>query len=132
MIEDEATVKHFYRDPKGVRLQPANDAYEPILTTEAHVLGKVTGSVPEGLTLSATATSERAAFAIEAPETVGLGAAPVRSATHPGRWAHARGRRPRRLGGAHRPGARGVLVCWGRCRQPAEGGSPTAAALELS
>ena len=43
VIEDEATVKHFYRDAKGVRLQPANDAYDPILTTEAHVLGKVTG-----------------------------------------------------------------------------------------
>jgi repressor LexA len=42
-IEDEATVKRIYRDGGRIRLQPANDAYEPILVDEAHVLGKVVG-----------------------------------------------------------------------------------------
>ncbi len=43
VIEDEATVKRFFREPDGVRLQPENDAYEPIRTTEAQLLGRVTG-----------------------------------------------------------------------------------------
>jgi repressor LexA len=43
VIEDEATVKRFYRDKDGVRLQPENSAYKPIKTTEAKLLGKVTG-----------------------------------------------------------------------------------------
>ena len=43
MIEDEATVKHFYRDGEAVRLEPANDAYEPIVAPDAQVLGKVIG-----------------------------------------------------------------------------------------
>jgi len=43
MIEDEATVKRFYRDGEDVRLEPANDAYEPIVSREAQVLGKVIG-----------------------------------------------------------------------------------------
>jgi repressor LexA len=43
MIEDEATVKHFYRDGEAVRLEPANDAYEPIIAPDAQVLGKVIG-----------------------------------------------------------------------------------------
>ena len=43
MIEDEATVKRFFREGEAVRLQPANDAYEPIVSREAQVLGKVIG-----------------------------------------------------------------------------------------
>jgi repressor LexA len=43
MIEDEATVKRFFRDSDGVRLEPENDAYQPIKTTDAHLLGKVVG-----------------------------------------------------------------------------------------
>jgi repressor LexA len=43
MIEDEATVKRFYRDGEAVRLEPANDAYEPIVAPDAQVLGKVIG-----------------------------------------------------------------------------------------
>jgi repressor LexA len=43
MIEDEATVKRFFRESDGVRLEPENDAYQPIKTTEAHLLGKVVG-----------------------------------------------------------------------------------------
>jgi repressor LexA len=34
-IDGEATVKRFYREPRGViRLQPANDRYEPILVRD--------------------------------------------------------------------------------------------------
>ncbi len=41
MIEDEATVKRFYMEQGHFRLQPENDAYEPIITNEVVVLGKV-------------------------------------------------------------------------------------------
>lgn len=41
--DDEATVKRIYREPDGLRLQPENDAYEPIVTTDARVLGRVVG-----------------------------------------------------------------------------------------
>ena len=43
LIGEEATVKRIYREQDHVRLQPENSAMEPILTTEAKVLGKVTG-----------------------------------------------------------------------------------------
>jgi repressor LexA len=43
LIEDEATVKRFYREKDRVRLQPANKAYKPIRTRDAQVLGKVIG-----------------------------------------------------------------------------------------
>jgi repressor LexA len=43
MIEDEATVKRFYREKDRVRLQPANKAYKPIRTRDARVLGRVIG-----------------------------------------------------------------------------------------
>jgi repressor LexA len=43
LIGDEATVKRFYRDKNQVRLEPANKAYKPIKTTEATLLGTVTG-----------------------------------------------------------------------------------------
>lgn len=41
MIEDEATVKRFYKEKGHFRLQPENDAYEPILVKEVIILGKV-------------------------------------------------------------------------------------------
>ena len=42
MIDDEATVKRFYREADGgFRLQPENPAMEPIFTEEVVVLGKV-------------------------------------------------------------------------------------------
>ncbi|MGB2874993.1 MAG: transcriptional repressor LexA [Gaiellaceae bacterium] len=40
---DEATVKRFFRDGRRVRLQPENDALEPILADHVQILGKVTG-----------------------------------------------------------------------------------------
>ncbi len=41
MIEDEATVKRFYKENGHFRLQPENDAFEPIITDEVIILGKV-------------------------------------------------------------------------------------------
>jgi repressor LexA len=40
---DEATVKRFFREGRRVRLQPENDALEPIFADHVQVLGKVTG-----------------------------------------------------------------------------------------
>ena len=40
---DEATVKRFFRKDGRIRLQPENDALEPIYTDYVEVLGKVTG-----------------------------------------------------------------------------------------
>ena len=60
LLEDEATVKRFYREKDQVRLQPANKAYKPIRTADVELLGKVVGVFQEGLTMSAVATAERA------------------------------------------------------------------------
>lgn len=43
MIDDEATVKTFYKEKDCIRLQPQNDALEPIYTRDAQILGVVTG-----------------------------------------------------------------------------------------
>jgi repressor LexA len=43
LIDDEATVKRFYREKDRVRLQPANKSYKPIRTRDAKVLGLVVG-----------------------------------------------------------------------------------------
>jgi repressor LexA len=43
LIEDEATVKRFYRESDHIRLQPENEAMEPIRTTDAAILGRVVG-----------------------------------------------------------------------------------------
>ena len=40
---EDATVKRFYKEADYVRLQPENDAYEPILTKNIQILGKVVG-----------------------------------------------------------------------------------------
>lgn len=45
MIENEATVKRFYKDGKKIRLVAENPAYEPIVTDNCQVLGKVILSV---------------------------------------------------------------------------------------
>ncbi len=45
LIEDEATVKRFYRDRGGFRLEPENDEMEPIYTDSLTVLGKVVYAV---------------------------------------------------------------------------------------
>ncbi len=41
LIEDEATVKRFFREADHVRLQPENDAFDPIISTEVQILGSV-------------------------------------------------------------------------------------------
>jgi repressor LexA len=43
LLGDEATVKRFYRETDHIRLQPENEAMEPIRTTEATILGRVVG-----------------------------------------------------------------------------------------
>jgi repressor LexA len=40
---DEATVKRFFREGRRVRLQPENDALEPIYSPHVQILGRVTG-----------------------------------------------------------------------------------------
>ncbi len=40
---NEATVKRFFREDRRVRLQPENDALEPIYAPHVQILGKVTG-----------------------------------------------------------------------------------------
>ncbi len=41
LIDDEATVKRFYKENGHFRLQPENDKYEPIIVESCAVLGKV-------------------------------------------------------------------------------------------
>ena len=41
LIDDEATVKRFYKENGHFRLQPENESYEPIIVDELTVLGKV-------------------------------------------------------------------------------------------
>lgn len=41
MIEDEATVKTFYREPDRIRLQPENSSMDPIYARDVQILGKV-------------------------------------------------------------------------------------------
>ena len=43
LIGEEATVKRIFREKDHIRLQPENEEMEPIITTEARVLGKVVG-----------------------------------------------------------------------------------------
>ena len=43
MIEDEATVKRFYKENGHFRLQPENDYLEPIIVDTVAIIGKVIG-----------------------------------------------------------------------------------------
>jgi repressor LexA len=43
LVGEEATVKRFFREQDHVRLQPENEAMEPIRTREAQLLGRVVG-----------------------------------------------------------------------------------------
>jgi len=45
LIEDEATVKRFFRDRNGIRLQPENSALQPIIirNENVNIIGKVIG-----------------------------------------------------------------------------------------
>ena len=41
LLDDSATVKTFYKEDGHYRLQPQNDAMEPIITDDVQILGKV-------------------------------------------------------------------------------------------
>ncbi len=43
MIEDGATVKRFYKEDGHIRLQPENDALDPIIVKDCAILGRVRG-----------------------------------------------------------------------------------------
>lgn len=43
MMDDEATVKRFFKEDNRIRLQPENQFMEPIYTNDVQVLGKVVG-----------------------------------------------------------------------------------------
>ena len=43
LVGDEATVKRFFRESDHVRLQPENEALEPIRVRDVEVLGRVVG-----------------------------------------------------------------------------------------
>lgn len=45
LVGGDATVKRFYKENGHFRLQPENDAYEPILVDEVTILGKVVSVV---------------------------------------------------------------------------------------
>ena len=43
LVEDEATVKTFYKEDGYYRLQPENDDMEPIIVSQCEIVGKVFG-----------------------------------------------------------------------------------------
>lgn len=49
LIEDSATVKTFYKEDGYYRLQPENDALDPIITDTVEILGKVIGLIRMGM-----------------------------------------------------------------------------------
>ncbi|HYF92023.1 MAG TPA: transcriptional repressor LexA [Symbiobacteriaceae bacterium] len=45
LIEDEATVKRFYKEQGHIRLQPENRFMDPIIVPNAQILGRVVGLI---------------------------------------------------------------------------------------
>jgi len=43
LIDDEATVKTFYKEKGAIRLQPENPEMSPIISKDVRILGKVIG-----------------------------------------------------------------------------------------
>ncbi|MBZ2173804.1 transcriptional repressor LexA [Schnuerera sp. xch1] len=43
LLEDEATVKRFFKEEHHIRLQPENEAMSPIIVNDVKILGKVIG-----------------------------------------------------------------------------------------
>jgi repressor LexA len=43
LIEDSATIKRFYKEKDHIRLQPENDAMDPIIVDDCKILGKLVG-----------------------------------------------------------------------------------------
>ncbi len=45
MVNNEATVKRFYKEKKHIRLQPENDTMEAIIVQDAAIVGKMVGLI---------------------------------------------------------------------------------------
>lgn len=45
LLDDEVTVKRFYRDQEGIRLQPENPQMPPIYVSDVYICGKVVALV---------------------------------------------------------------------------------------
>ncbi|KUK31804.1 MAG: LexA repressor [Thermoanaerobacterales bacterium 50_218] len=45
LLRDDATVKRFYQEENGIRLQPENPCFEPIVAKDVVILGKVIGVI---------------------------------------------------------------------------------------
>ena len=43
LLENEATIKRFYKENDHIRLQPENDTMDPIIVPECSILGKLVG-----------------------------------------------------------------------------------------
>jgi repressor LexA len=43
LVGEEATVKRYFKESDHIRLQPENDAHEPIRTRDVEILGRVVG-----------------------------------------------------------------------------------------
>ncbi|NLW23568.1 MAG: transcriptional repressor LexA [Tissierellia bacterium] len=43
LLDDEATIKRFFKEEDHIRLQPENDSMSPIITNDVTILGKVIG-----------------------------------------------------------------------------------------
>lgn len=43
LVEDGATVKRFFKEEGIYRLQPENDALDPIIVSDVQIMGKVIG-----------------------------------------------------------------------------------------
>jgi repressor LexA len=43
LVEDEATVKRFFHEGDHIRLQPENEAMDPILVRDVSIVGRVVG-----------------------------------------------------------------------------------------
>ena len=66
LLGDEATVKRFYRERNAIRLEPENEAHEPIRTQDAELLGKVIGVFRQvEMSYSTTAHTRMTHVAIE-------------------------------------------------------------------
>ena len=45
MVDDSATVKRFFKEKDGFRLQPENDTMQPIYVKDVTIIGKVVGLI---------------------------------------------------------------------------------------
>lgn len=43
LIDNDATIKTFYKEDNHIRLQPENDAFSPIIVKDCSILGKLVG-----------------------------------------------------------------------------------------